>query len=69
MMYATQGTSYDYGLGLPDIGVPPQMVDDQSWGRGAPSTTVPAQYFSPERHPAGPVVLYIDGHVKVKTRR
>jgi len=68
-MYATQGTSYDYGLGLLDYdSFLPTVMIDYPWGR-EPSSTILAQDYSPDWHSAGPVVLYCDGHVKVKTMR
>ncbi len=67
-MYTTQGTSYDYGLGLLDIGMPVQMIDRPSW-EDDPSRAILAQDFSPGWHISGPVVLYCDGHAKVKVRR
>ncbi len=65
-MFETQGTSYDYGLGLLDIGMPSQMID-YPW-QMEPSKTALANDYSPDWHTAGPVILYVDGHAKIKTR-
>jgi len=64
-MFEVQGTSYDYGLGLLDIGMPSQMMD-APWGM-EPSSTALANDYKPDWHTAGPVILYVDGHAKVKT--
>lgn len=65
-MWEQQGTSYDYGFGLLDIGMPPQMMDSP-WG-GEPSKTLLAGDYSPDWHTMGSVMLYADGHVKIKPR-
>jgi len=66
-MFKTQGTSYDYGLGLLDIGMPAQMID-YPWTK-EPSKTELAQDYSDDWHSSGMVVLYFDGHAKIKIRK
>ena len=66
-MWDTQGTSYDYGFGLLDIGMPVQMID-APWGRD-PSVVVIAGDYSPDWHTKGFVALYADGHVNIRGRR
>lgn len=66
-MHATQGTSYDYGLGLLDVGMPPQRMD-MPWGK-EPARTELAQDYSDDWHTAGAAVLYFDGHVKIRIRK
>jgi prepilin-type N-terminal cleavage/methylation domain-containing protein/prepilin-type processing-associated H-X9-DG protein len=65
-MWEEQGTSYDYGLGLLDIGMPPQIID-WPWDR-EPSKVVLATDYSPDWHTLGSVILYADGHAKIKPR-
>ncbi len=66
-MWEQQGTSYDYGFGLLDSGMPAQMID-APWG-GEPSKTLLAGDYSPDWHTNGANMLYADGHAKIKLRR
>ena len=66
-MWEEQGTSYDYGFGLLDIGMPPQMIDSP-WDN-EPSKTLLAGDYSPDWHTLGSVMLYADGHAKIKRRQ
>ena len=60
--WQTEGTSYDYGLTLLDIGMPPQPLD-------YPFNTEPSQCplcgdFEQDWHFGKPNILFVDGHVK-----
>lgn len=68
-MFKTQGTSYDYGYGSmdPDILLGMTIPIDFPWGR-EPSTQLIMGDYSPDWHIKGPVVVYCDGHAKVKTK-
>jgi prepilin-type N-terminal cleavage/methylation domain-containing protein/prepilin-type processing-associated H-X9-DG protein len=62
-MFQTEGTSYDYGFTLLDIGLPPQPIDN-------PYNTEPSQCplaadFEKTWHTKGSNVLFVDGHVKM----
>ena len=60
--WQTEGTSYDYGFTLLDIGMSPQPID-------SPFNTEPSQCplagdFGTDWHFGKPNLLYADGHVK-----
>ncbi len=60
--WQTEGTSYDYALGMLNIGMPVQR-SDRPWN--LENSTCPLMSdFSDTWHPGGPNVLYADGHVK-----
>ena len=64
-LWQTEGTSYDYGFTLLDIGLPPQPID-------APYGTEPSECplaadFENDWHTKKPNVLFADGHVKAVT--
>jgi len=61
-MWQTEGTSYDYGMGLLDVIMPPQPID-------SPFGLEPSQCpvmgdFGTDWHIKQPNVLFVDGHVK-----
>ncbi len=60
--WKTEGTSYDYALGMLNIGMPVQRMD-RPWGM-KDSTTPIVSDFSDGWHVGGTQVLYVDGHVK-----
>lgn len=61
-MWQTQGTSYDWGYGTLDCGMPAQDID---WPyRREPSTFVLCGDYAPDWHTKGYNVVYCDGHVK-----
>jgi len=64
--WETQGTSYDYGYGSLDVGMPEQPID-WPWNR-APTSVLLMGDYSPDWHSKGAVCLYADGHVKIKAR-
>ncbi len=66
-MWMEQGTSYDYGFGLLDIGMPYQPIYNP-WGKD-PSQTVLAGDYSSDWHSVGSAILYVDGHAKMRPRR
>lgn len=66
-MFQTHGTSYDYALGLLDVGMPTQMIDNP-WNK-EPSQQMIAQDFSDEWHSTGANVVYCDGHAKLRTKK
>ncbi len=67
-MWQTQGTSYDYAWGTLDADVPmPVQIIDYPWNRPPASVYIAGDY-SPDWHTKGPVILYVDGHVKVVHR-
>ncbi len=61
-MWKTEGTSYDYALGMLNIGMPIQRMD-RPWNMEN-STCPLVGDFSEHWHPRGPHVLFVDGHVK-----
>jgi len=61
-MWDIEGTSYDYGMGMLDVGMPPQPID-------FPFNIEPSQCplmgdFEPDWHIRKPNILFADGHVK-----
>jgi prepilin-type N-terminal cleavage/methylation domain-containing protein/prepilin-type processing-associated H-X9-DG protein len=60
--WQTEGTSYDYALGMLNIGMPVQR-SDRPWNQEN-STCPLISDFSESWHAGGPNVLYVDGHVK-----
>ena len=61
-MWKTQGTSYDYGFGTLDAGMPIQEID-WPWQREASSVYLLGDY-APTWHSKGYNVVYADGHTK-----
>jgi prepilin-type N-terminal cleavage/methylation domain-containing protein/prepilin-type processing-associated H-X9-DG protein len=60
--WQTEGLSYDYGMGMLDVFMPPQPVD-------LPFGVEPSQCplcgdFGTKWHTSGPNALFADGHVK-----
>ena len=66
-MWGTQGTSYDYAGGMLEPVVGSSTLIDEPWGL-EPTRAALASDFSETWHSVGRVVLYADGHVKVKPR-
>lgn len=60
--WQTEGTSYDYALGMLNIGMPVQR-SNRPWNQEN-STCPLISDFSETWHTGGPNVLYVDGHVK-----
>ena len=60
--WQTEGTSYDYALGMLNIGMPVQRMD-RPWGMKN-STTPILSDFEDDWHTKGAHALYVDGHVK-----
>jgi prepilin-type N-terminal cleavage/methylation domain-containing protein/prepilin-type processing-associated H-X9-DG protein len=65
-MYKEQGTSYDYANGLQEPGMKPETLD-YPW-RTDPCNQPLIFDYSNDWHTKGPVLLYCDGHVKVRAR-
>jgi len=64
--FQAQGTSYDYGYGSLDVGMPTQCID-WPWNR-PPTKVILCGDYSPDWHIKGTMCLYADGHVKAKSR-
>ena len=62
-----QGTSYDYGYGSLDEGMPVQYIDNP-WGL-PPEDVILCGDYSARWHNAGAMLVYVDGHVKLKVRK
>ena len=68
-MFQTQGTSYDYGYGALDADIPmPVQPIDWPWDR-PPASVIIAGDYSSDWHSIGPVLLYADGHVKIRPKK
>ena len=61
-MWKTEGTSYDYALGMLNLGMPLQRMD-RPWSIDNSKCPLVAD-FSEHWHRRGPHVLFADGHVK-----
>jgi len=61
-MWQTEGTSYDYALGMLNIGMPIQRMD-RPWNMENSKLPLISD-FSEKWHPRGPHLLFADGHVK-----
>ena len=61
-LWETEGTSYDYGFSLLDVGMPPQCID-VPYGT-EPSACPVASDFEKTWHTKGAKILFADGHVK-----
>ena len=61
-MWQAEGTSYDYGMGMLNIGMPAQCID-LPFGI-EPSQCPLAGDFGSDWHTKRPNVLFADGHVK-----
>ena len=64
--WATQGLSYDVGLGLLDVGMPDMPIDPEV---GSPTKVLIACDYQPDQHNEGWVGLWLDGHVKWQKRK
>ncbi len=60
-MWKTEGTSYDYALGMLNIGMPITRID-RPWGTENSNAPILSD-FSEKWHTSGVNVLYADGHV------
>jgi len=61
-LWQSEGTSYDYGFGLFDVGMPAQCVDSPFGTE--PSKCPVAADFEQSWHTNSAKVLFADGHVK-----
>ncbi len=60
--WQAEGTSYDYALGMLNVGMPVQRMD-KPWGMNNSRTPILSD-FSDNWHVSGVHCLYVDGHVK-----
>lgn len=64
--FQANGTSYDYGYGFLDVGMPPQPID-APWGTEASKAVIMGDWNT-NWHTKGAIVLFADGHAKVAPR-
>ena len=60
--WQAEGSSYDYALGMLNVGMPVQRMD-KPWGMNNSRTPILSD-FSDKWHASGVHCLYVDGHVK-----